>query len=97
VHGSGVLSRRQRTGRGQRIDSSMHLINKALHAARTTILAALVTIPSTLAAQNAAFKLDGAEVVPGEELSLLLWVSLDQPIRGFQLGVEFPSSQVDFL
>jgi hypothetical protein len=74
----------------------MHLIDKALRAVRVSFLAALVMSPVTLAAQSASFTLAGAEVVPGEELSVLLSVGLDQPIRGFQLGVEFPPSQVTF-
>ena len=74
----------------------MHLIDKTLQAARVSILAALVMSPAMLAAQNASFLLAGAEVVPGEELSVLLSVSLDQPIRGFQLGVEFSPAQVSF-
>ncbi len=75
----------------------MHLIDKALRAARTSLFGLVIALPSTLEAQSAAFTLEGAEVVPGEEFSLLLSVSLDRPIRGFQLGVEFPQSAFSFL
>jgi len=69
-----------------------------MHAKRTLFLSAgvvlswtLLALPSTLEAQNVTLTLNGAEVVPGEELSLTLLGDLDQPIVGYQVGIQFPA------
>lgn len=50
----------------------------------------VVGVSSGVRAQENALSLTSAETIPGSSVSILLTAQLGQPIRAFQVGIEFP-------
>ena len=57
----------------------------------------LLALPSRLSAAGPSLFLEGAQAIPGQEFTLMLKAGLDRPIRGLQVGIQFPQYAMTFL
>jgi len=70
----------------------MSQVLRSLSGRRLLVFCILEALPRLLPAQSAVLQLESAVVVPGSEFELALTARLDRPIRGYQIGVEFPQN-----
>lgn len=75
----------------------MNAVPSARKGLSLPICAILAALPALAHAQSVTLTMQSAEVIPGDEFDLSLLGNLDRPIRGFQVGVEFPSQGLTFL